>query len=424
MLWREIRSLQPAPTGFSSRRALITGLGATAAISAGGFITRKYVFPPTQISTLSILPFEGDSGGSALPGIQEELIRVLLQSKRLRIIAPYSTAFLRPPYNYEKIASILPADAFLSGVLSSADVLLKLVRRGGAVLWQRKFDRHQQLYALHREIQAAVIGAIDASEATQLMRNSYVPSQAGYLAYTNARALLNRHNSEDVAQAKILFNEAIHHDAAFSPAWAGFGYTLLVSEEMAEARAAADRAITLDDQCAEAFLVKGMVLHRGDWKWNEAQAAFQRALDLEPYNVRCYQWIGATLCDLGEFGRAIPQLNLAVQLDPVSFNPRLALGICLLYARRYDDAIASLNQGIAMAKASSADTARPYPSLAACWLMKGERDKALQYFRHAVSLEPANMEVNCNLVFGVAKCGHLLEARATLEKAMQLPDAG
>ncbi len=406
-----------------SRRTLVTGFGTTAAVLAAGVVTRKVFFPKLNISTLSILPFEGDSGVSALPGFQEELTRIFLKSRKIRILSAYSTASLKPPFDFRKMSQILPADALLTGALTSAEVLVTLVRRGGSVIWHQKFDRHQPTLALHRQIQTAVIAVVDQGESSALLQSSYVPSQEGYLAYVNARSVLTRHNANDVAQAEALFRQAIGHDGRFAPAWAGLSYTLLVNDRMSEAHVAADRAIALDDQCAEAYLVKGMVLHRGDWKWNEAQATLQHALDLEPYNARCYQWIGATLSDLGQSGRAIPQLSEAVQLDPVSFNCRIALGICLLSARQYDDAITRLSEGIAMARASNAETSRPYPFLATSWLMKGDKTKALHYYRRALSLDPSSVEVNCHFAFGAAKCGDLTEARAALERAERLPDA-
>ena len=406
-----------------SRRTLFGVFASSAAALGAVLVTRKQFFAPSNISSLSILPFEGDKGVSPLPGFQEELIRVFLKSRKLRIIAAYSTASLVPPFNYQQLSSLLPADAFLTGVLTSTDVLVKLVRKSGSLLWQQKFDRSRPTYDLHREIQTAVVGFVDAGESDTLLQSSYLPTQDAYLAYINARSFLTRQSEGDIKQAELFFREAIHHDGDFANAWAGLSYTLQVAPKMTEARVAADRALALDDKCAEAYLVKGLVLQRGDWNWNGAVSAFGKALELETYNAHAHQWFGGILSDLGQPERAIPELNTAVDLDPISFNARMALGIGLLYSRDYDAAIGQLNQGISMARESRAETGRPYPYLGACWLMKGEKEKALQYYRHAVSIQPADVIVSCHYVFGAGMAGHLAEARAALDRLLESPDA-
>ncbi len=345
-----------------SRRALITGLSATAAVLAGGIVTRKVFFPRSEISTLSILPFEGDSGVSALPGFQEELTRIFLKSRRIRILSAYSTASLKPPFDFRKMSQILPADAFLTGALTSAEVLVTLVRRGGSVLWHQKFDRHQSTLSLHRQIQTAVIAVVDQGESETLLESAYVPSQDAYLAYVNARACLTRHNDEDLKRAETFFREATHVDAKFASAWAGLAYTLFAQEKPAEAKVTADHALSLDNKCPEAYLTKAIVSQNVDWKWNEAEATFRQALDFEPYNGRAHQWLGGLFSNLGRFDQAIPELTLAVNLDPISFNSKIALGVCLLYAREYDKAIEQLERGIAMAREAKMETFTTLPN--------------------------------------------------------------
>ncbi len=410
-----------AESRILSRRTLL-GVLASSAAGLGAVLATRRLFV-TRLASLSILPFEGRRDAADLLGFQEELVRVFLKSRKIRIIAAYSTASLPPPFNYHQLSAMLPADAFLTGVLTSTGVLVKLIRKTGSLIWQQNFNRNQPAYQLHRQIQSAVVDFVDPDERDSLMQSSYEPTQDGYLAYIHARSYLNRHSTEDIQQAELFFREAIRHDASFANAWAGLAYTLLVTPEMVEARIAAEKALDLDRKCAEAYLVKGMILHRGDWNWNGGVTALRQALELEPYNAKAHQWFAGILSDLGQFDRAIPELKMAADMDPISYNVQIALGIGLLCARKYDAAIETLNQGIAMAREAHAETARPYPYLGACWLMKGEKEKALQYCRHAVSLEPRDPVINCHFVFAAGMAGSVFEARAVLVRLLQFPDS-
>jgi serine/threonine protein kinase/tetratricopeptide (TPR) repeat protein len=406
-----------------TRRGLVIGAVSAAGATALTILARNEFPSGSGISTLSILPFDGDTGLAAMPGFREELIRVFLKSRKLRLIAPYSTASLKPPFDFQKIARLLQADGFLTGVISSSDVLVKLIRKSGSLLWQKHFPRTSTDFTLHREIQAAVLSEVDAGEVRSLTKSSYAPSRDGYMAYVNGRSALTRHNADDLIKAEALFQEAIHHDAGFAPAWAGLAYTRLIANRLPAARSAADQAIALDGQSAEAYLVKGLVLQRADWKWDDAERAFQQALGYEPYNGRAHQWYGGLLSDLGRAERARGELEMAVELDPISFNSQITLGICLVHARQFDEAIGHLEKGIAMARESGCETARPYPFLGACWLMKGDREKAFQYYLQAARMETRSPVIQSHFVFGAARCGRLAEAKNAFDQLLELPDA-
>ncbi len=415
--------LSPKPSPILSRRNLFGAFLGTGATLTAVLIGRKLFLANRRISSLSILGFSGENGVSPMPGFREEMVRFFLQFKKVRVIAPDSAESLTPPFDYAKVAKLLPSDAFLTGIISPADVLVTLVRRDGSVIWQQRFDRSRSAYTLHHEVQSAVLQAIDPEEAESLSEASHMPSQEGYLAYISARSYLTRHTDPDLLAAKGLFNEAIRHDASFAPAWAGLAYTLFATRHMGEARVAADHAIALDKQCAEAYLVKGIVAQRGDWNWVEAEKALNRALELEPNSARGHQWLGGLLSDLGQTGRALKELNIAVELDPMSFNVRIALGICLLNARQFDLAIDRLSEAIAMSRSANVETARPHPYLGTCWLLKGHKKKALSCYQRALDLEPSDFATNAFFVFGAAQCGRFLQARAVLEKLLRSPGA-
>jgi tetratricopeptide (TPR) repeat protein len=112
-----------------------------------------------------------------------------------------------------------------------------------------------------------------------------------------------------------------------------------------------------------------------------------------------------------------------VDLDPISFNSKIALGVCLLYAREYDKAIEQLERGIAMSREAKMETSRPYPILATCWLMKGDKTKAFQYYRYAIKREPDNTQAQALFVFGAARSGETDEASIALSRLLQLRGA-
>lgn len=109
---------------------------------------------------------------------------------------------------------------------------------------------------------------------------------------------------------------------------------------MPKAKAAATKALQLDDTLAEAHTSLAAVLARYDWDWPGAEKEFKRAIELNPRYAVAHEWYAAWyLVPMGRLQEAIAEEKRAQELDPVSLIINFELGIVLYYAREYDQAI-------------------------------------------------------------------------------------
>ena len=120
-------------------------------------------------------------------------------------------------------------------------------------------------------------------------------------------------------------------------------------ESFAKAKAAARRALELDDLLAEAHASLAAALVFYDHNFPEAEREFRRALELNPNYATARHWYGATyLTKLGRFDEAIAELKRAQDLDPLSLVISADLGNIYVQAREYDKAIEQLRKTIEM----------------------------------------------------------------------------
>ena len=109
---------------------------------------------------------------------------------------------------------------------------------------------------------------------------------------------------------------------------------------MPKARAAAQRAVELDGNLAEAHTALALIVQSSDWDWETAEKEFRRAIELNPNYATAHHWYAEHLTWLGRFDEAQRESEHARQLDPLSLIIAADNGATLYYSRQYDQAIA------------------------------------------------------------------------------------
>jgi serine/threonine-protein kinase len=113
---------------------------------------------------------------------------------------------------------------------------------------------------------------------------------------------------------------------------------------MPQAKAAATRALEIDESLAEAHTALGFYLGNYEWDREGAQKELRRALELDPNSATAHQWYSAELANVGRIDESLAEIRRAEELDPLSPIIATNLGDTLVYARRYDEAIAQLKR--------------------------------------------------------------------------------
>jgi tetratricopeptide (TPR) repeat protein len=187
------------------------------------------------------------------------------------------------------------------------------------------------------------------------------------------------------------FESAIERDPDYAIAYVGLAdaYNNLVAigalpprEAMPKAKAAAMKALELDDALAEAHTSLGMVRMQYDWDWAEAKKEFQRAIELNPNSADAHLWYGYYLRLMGRYDEALVEKKRARTLDPLSLFINLQIGRIYYYAGQFDKAIEEHQKTLEM------DPNFPmlHLALSQSYLQKGMYEEALAEAQKTVAL--------------------------------------
>ena len=333
-------------------------------------------------------------------GIHEEILTRLAKIADLKVISRTSTQrFKSTPDNLLEIAKQLGVANILEGsVQRSADqvrVNVQLIKAAtDAHLWADTFDRKvTDVFAVESEIAKAVADTLRAklsgAEQSAIVARPTENSEAHELYLKGRYFFGKRRGADDLKRAIDYFNQAIAKDPNYAPAYAGIadsyvilpGYSgELPADDFHKARVAADKAIALDNKLAEAHVSRGLVLE--DLNLKEAEEEYERAIELNPNYAAAHSFFAGLLPVLGEFDRAIAEAKRAVELDPVSVVTNSVLGWCYNFARRYPEAIAQFR------KAAELDPSFPrlHIGLGLAYERSGQREQAIAEYQRAYDL--------------------------------------
>jgi tetratricopeptide (TPR) repeat protein len=188
-----------------------------------------------------------------------------------------------------------------------------------------------------------------------LLAKSSTQNAEAYQLYLKGRYYWNRRTEQALKRAIEYFQQAIDKDPGYSLAYAGLTDCYAVyatyrveSPQVAgpKAKAAATRALEIDDTLANAHASFGMIKMQYDWDWAGAEREFRRAIELDPNYATAHQWLGNLLAATGRTEQAIASCRRAQQLDPLSMIINGDLGFFLFAARRYDEAIEQVRNAL------------------------------------------------------------------------------
>src|SRR6266705_485414 len=410
----EVADAMPA-TATQKKHAWIYIVLIGAAISValffiGGYTARnKTAAAPTELpaKSIAVLPFDNlsEEKGNAFfaEGVQDEILTRLAKVADLKVISRTSTQhFKSAPDNLPQIAKQLGVMNILEGSVQKANdqvrVNVQLINAlTDAHLWAETYDRKlTDIFAVESDIAKTIADTLQA-KLTGLEKRAIAAQPTddteAHEFYLRGRYFWNKRTGPDLRRAIDYFKQAIGKDPNFALAYAGLAdsYVLLSAysagspqESLPSAKAAAKKAVELDDTLAEAHTSLGQILLFYDLDFANSTKEFERAITLNPNYATAHHWYGSgPPLSLGEFDRAIAELERARQLDPLSVIINADLGVGLYTARRYDEAIAQLRKTIEM------DPRFYYAHwhLGIALELKGELRHALSEYKKAAELD-------------------------------------
>jgi TolB-like protein/DNA-binding SARP family transcriptional activator/Flp pilus assembly protein TadD len=315
---------------------------------------------PASVAVLPFLDLSPQKDQAHLSdGLTEELLNALARIKGLSVAARSSSfQFRNPGVDIQNVGKQLGVAAVVEGSVRLDGDRLRVTAQlidanNGFHLWSEQYDRTlADVFAMQEEIARDVASALSAELVpgipdTLVARATAIPD--AYQLYLMGRHEWNRRSRDGMLKATEAFERAVKLDPAYAAAWAGLAdaYQLLpdyadvpASEGLAQAKAAALRAIALDSTLAAAHAALGALLDDYDRDRAGSERAYRTAIALNPGYATARHWLAIHLADDGKFDEAVAEIERARRLDPLSPIIHTAAGAVRYFARDYDGAIA------------------------------------------------------------------------------------
>jgi tetratricopeptide (TPR) repeat protein len=208
-----------------------------------------------------------------------------------------------------------------------------------------------QVFDIQENVATRIVKALKVrltpDEKRNLRRRATENTEA-YQLYLKGRFFWNKRSGDGLRTAIRYFEEAIEKDSRYALAWAGIAdsYNLLSEHESIGrketypiAKAAAEKALELDDQLAEAHTSLASLLMLNEWDWRNAEKQFKLAIGLKADYATAHHWYAELMSCQGRLKEALEEISRAAELDPLSPAILKDKGMLLYYARDYSGAI-------------------------------------------------------------------------------------
>jgi eukaryotic-like serine/threonine-protein kinase len=361
---RDTETAKTVPTAVTTprrpRRMMLVGALvfaiAIVALIAGRWFTRTR----GNIESIAVLPFVNTSGDPDVEylsdGITEGIINGLSELPRIRVMAR-STVFHYKGHepDPQKVGHDLGVQAVLTGTLARHGEALRVQTElvdvsNGSALWGEQYDRNlSDMAAVQQEVVRDISAKLKlrfSGEDKNKLSQRTTENWEAYDLYLRGRYYWNKFTEDGMQKAIGYFQQAIAKDPNYALAYAGLAdayhelsYTHPPREVMPKAKAAAMKALELDESVAEAHAALGWVKWAYDWDWTGAEKEFQRAIELNPNYAIAHGMYALYLDSMSRVDEGMAQHKRALELNPLSLITSTNLGELLFDTRHTDQAM-------------------------------------------------------------------------------------
>jgi TolB-like protein len=362
--------------------------------------------PPTPpaVATIAILPFanldpEPDQQYFS-DGLTEELIHALTRIPELRVMAWNTASHFRADQDIASVRTRLGVAYVLRGAVRRTGQRVRVTAQlidtqTGEYLWSETYNREiLDVFTIQEQIASVIVNALQLRLGDSAQGPSARPQRSleCYNLCLRGRFHANDRTPDGLRRSAICFQQAVAVDGSSALAYAGLAdtYTMLADygfvkpcDAMEIARSAAEKAIAFDPNSAEAHTSLAWIRSHYDWRWAEAGRLYRRAIELNPGYATARHWYATDyLAMLGRFDEASPEIQIAIDLDPLSMITRECRGYVLMLARRYEDAIAVFSEFLEL----DPSFYRGYTALGRVYIQNGRYIDAVRMLQKGRSL--------------------------------------
>jgi adenylate cyclase len=369
-------------------------------------------------------------------GLTEELIATMSKISGLKVIARTSVmGYKGGEMKATEIAKELGVGTILEGSVRKAGDRLRITAqlidaRSGNHLWAESYDRNlKDVFAIQTEISEIVVEALKITlleqDRSQIEgRQTAVPE--AFTLYLRGRAQWNTRTEEGVNRAIKFYEEALARDPRYALALVGLAdcYSILgvygyrrPSAVFPEARELALKAISLDENLAEARAALSETMTHYFYDWTRAELELKRAIELNSNYSQAHSWFGACLLAAqGKLEDALIENRKAEELDPRSPIIVSEVGRVLYFARRYDEALEQYRKALRI----DPTFVMAHKGLADVYAQKLMLSEALAEIEEAVKLSKGSVFILDDLGYVYARSGRREKALQVLSQLEEL----
>lgn len=407
-------------------------------VAAVGYFARPAVTPsePGPITSLAVLPFkpliEAQRDQPLELGMADTLIARLSHLSEI-VVRPLSAVHQYGGIGQDALAAgrAQRVDAVLDGRIQRAGDKLRVRVQlwhvaDGRSLWAEDFDEQfTDLFSVQDSVASRVSTALAVTltgAERKLLAKRDTDSIEAYQLYLLGRYHLARNVDEGLWLGLDYFQQAIAKDPDYAQAHAGVadahnslcGFNVIAPKiGFPKARAAAEKALRLDEGLVDAHIALANIALFYDWDWGAAERQFRRALELNPAHAEARRWYGYGLAVVGRFDEALREARRAVELDPLSLDKITGVGEVLFLAGRLEQAEAEHRRALEM----DPNFGFGHWSLGRVLVEQGRHQQAIEAFQKAIPLSGDSPDEPAELARAYALAG---ERDAALEIAAQL----
>ena len=424
---------------FGLKKILLPALGLLFFIIAAIVIIWK-VFPKKEAApaasakkSIAVLPFvdlsQAQNNEYLCDGISETLINTLTNIEGLWVPARTSAFFFKgKTQDIREIGQKLGVENVLEGSVQVAGDNLRVTARisnaqDGRQVWSEIFNRKMaDIFTIQDDIAKAIVTALKikllGEKGAPLIKN-YTENLEAYNLYLQGRNLWNKRDEADLIKSIEYFEKAIEIDQNYALAYTGVGdaYYILgnngfwpAEKAFPKAKAAALKALGIDDKLAEAHATLASIMCDYDWDFVGAEKEFKLAIELNPGYATAHQFYAVSLSSFGRYEEAMREIKIARNLDPLSPRISTDVGLFLYFERRYGQALEELNKALEVDPSHYAT----YIFLGWAYEAKGKYEEAVKYYLRYIELRGGSKDRDPNIAGCYALMGKREEAQKVL----------
>jgi eukaryotic-like serine/threonine-protein kinase len=389
-------------------------------------------------NSIAILPFANMSNEAEneyfCDGLAEELLNALAKIEDLKVAARTSAfSFKNKNVAISEIGKTLNVKTVLEGSVRRSGnrlrISVQLVNAAdGYQLWSERYDREMKdIFDVQDEITLAVVDALKVKlfgEEKAAILKRYTDNPEAYELYLKGLYHSNKWTDEGIRKSIEYFEKALEKDPEFAPAYAKIADYYHFSshlglfspqEILPKWKAAAQRALEIDEGLADAHLAMAHIYFYYERDWAKAEREFERAVKLNPNSTDAHKYYGLFLASRERIDQAVTEGKKALALDPLSIAVNIVGGFIYLFVDRLDDAFGLVRQMIEL----DSNAPQGYWVGGSLLMANGKYEEAVEAFQKSLCLGDNQMALaKLGCAYGLA--GRRDEALKILDQLFEM----